>query len=329
MHRFPGTSKQTGWSRRGVLRAAVGVPLALSQGMLTQGLPGPAVPSRAGADETGAAQAAEGAGGRAICAFVKFLQSLSYDQLADTIAELGFAGIEATVRPGGQVLPERVRQDLPRLVAALRKRNLEVTVMTTAVTRADDSLNERVLKTAADLGIRRYRMGYYRYDRQRPLPEQLEALKPVVAGLAALNRTCRLTALYQNHAGAAYVGASVWDIYQLFKDHPREQLSLAFDVRHATVEGGLTWPTLFRLAEPHLGAVYAKDFKWQGRQPQNVPLGTGQVDPAFFALLRRSAFDGPISLHVEYLPQAGVDANVAALRRDARRLRELLAGRGD
>ena len=38
-----------------------------------------------------------------ICAFEKLLQDLSYDELADVIAELGFVGIEATVRNKGHV----------------------------------------------------------------------------------------------------------------------------------------------------------------------------------------------------------------------------------
>ena len=45
-----------------------------------------------------------------ICAFEKFLQDLSYEELADVIAELGFVGIEATVRNKGHVLPERVKR---------------------------------------------------------------------------------------------------------------------------------------------------------------------------------------------------------------------------
>ena len=35
------------------------------------------------------------------CVFTKPLQMLSYDDLADLIAELGFDGIEGTIRPGG------------------------------------------------------------------------------------------------------------------------------------------------------------------------------------------------------------------------------------
>ena len=55
------------------------------------------------------------------CAFIKFLQDLTYPDLARKIREMGFDGIEATVRDGGHVLPERVEEDLPRLVGALEK----------------------------------------------------------------------------------------------------------------------------------------------------------------------------------------------------------------
>ena len=59
-----------------------------------------------------------------ICAFVKFVQTLSYDELAERIAELGFDGIEATIRTKGQIEPERAADELPALVEALRKAGL-------------------------------------------------------------------------------------------------------------------------------------------------------------------------------------------------------------
>jgi sugar phosphate isomerase/epimerase len=44
-----------------------------------------------------------------------------------------------------------------------------------------------------------------------------------------------------------------------------------------------------------------------------VLLGAGRVDPEFFSMLKRSDFSGPISVHVEYLPKASVEENLAAL----------------
>jgi len=258
------------------------------------------------------------------CAFVKFLQSLSFEQLAETIAEMGYDGIEATVRDKGQVLPERVEDDLPKLMDALRKYNLEITVMASSVNQVDQPHTEKVLRTAAALGVKRYRMAYYRYDMSRPVLEQLRELRPAVRDLVAMNRELGLSAVYQNHSGPSNVGAVVWDLQRLLRDYSPSEIGIAFDIRHATVEGGLAWPIHFNLAQPHLGAVYVKDFIWNGRKPKNVPLGDGQVDPAFFKVLKQSDFSGPVSVHVEYLGNAGVVENREALRKDLHKVRKLL-----
>jgi sugar phosphate isomerase/epimerase len=269
--------------------------------------------------------AAEQPGKHETCAFIKFIQTLSYDQLANTIAEIGYDGIEATVRAKGYVPPERVEDELPKLVEALNKRNLRITVMTTDVNRVDQPLTAKVLKTAAAVGVKRYRMGAYRYDLGQPVESQLAELKPVLADLAAMNRELGLQGVYQNHSGATNVGAPVWDIYSLVKHHPVDELGIAFDIRHATVEGGLAWPIHFNLVRPHLGIVYFKDFTWHGRRAENVPLGAGQVDPKFVTQLQKSGYNGPISVHVEYLEQAGVRENVEALKNDLTTLRTWLA----
>lgn len=258
------------------------------------------------------------------CAFVKFLQELSPEKLAETIARLGFDGIEATVRNQGQVLPHQVEDDLPPLVEALRQRNLEITVMTTNVDRADNPLHEKVLRTAAKLGVKRYRMGYFKYDLSKPVLPQLELFKPILRDLAALNRELGMQAVYQNHAGTNYVGAGLWDLRWLLEDIPVEQIGVAYDIRHATVEGGTTWPVTWNLIQPHLGMIYVKDFEWTGPKPQNVALGTGRVDPKFFQLVKESDYKGPISVHVEYLHNDGLQKNIDALGTDLQTLRKLL-----
>ena len=260
-----------------------------------------------------------------ICAFEKFLQDLCYDELADVIAELGFVGIEATVRKNGHVLPERVEEDLPKLVEALKKRDLKVTTMTSDVLNPADGPNETVLRTAKALGIDSYRMGYYTYDLKKPIQTQLDDFRPQLNELAALNRELGITALYQNHSGSKYVGSTLWDIYGLIKNLPKREVGLAFDIRHASVEAGLSWPVLYNLVKSHIGILYAKDFQWEGRKAIHVPLGTGRVDPKFFLQARADGFDGPISLHVEYLGKEGVEANVDALRRDLKVLRGWLS----
>jgi len=262
-----------------------------------------------------------------ICCFAKPLQHLSMDALADRVAEMGFQGIEATIRKGGQIEPAQVKEELPKLVEALRKRNLEITVMASDINDADHADTEPVLRTAAELGIQRYRMKYFHYDLKRPIAQQLEEIKPRLKALAALNRELEITAVYQNHAGNGLVGAMVWDLHELLQDISPQEIGIAYDIRHATVEGGLSWPVGFHLVRPHIDVVYVKDFQWKEGKPRNVPLGEGMVDPKFFAMLQQSDFHGPFSLHMEYIdhrdPQLG-EARLAAIARDIRVLRRWL-----
>ena len=56
-----------------------------------------------------------------VSVFSKHLQWLDYEAMAELAAEIGFDGVDLTVRPKGHVLPERVDRDLPRAVDAVRK----------------------------------------------------------------------------------------------------------------------------------------------------------------------------------------------------------------
>lgn len=258
------------------------------------------------------------------CAFEKFLQDLSHDELADGLAELGFDGVEVTARQGGRIAPARAEEQLPELVDALAKRSLEITILTTEVNRADDSTNEKLLAVATKLGVKRYRLGWFKYDDTRPIPTQLADCRQKLLELAALNRELGIAGLWQNHCGPEYVGATIWDLHEIIQDVPKEEIASAFDIRHATVEAGRSWPRLYQLIKPHIGALYMKDFIWDGHRDKHVPLGEGRVDPAFFEMLQRDRLDVPISVHVEYLPRGSAKENLQAIGRDLSRLQELL-----
>lgn len=261
-----------------------------------------------------------------ICAFEKPLVSLSYDALADLYAGLGLAGVEAAVRPGGHVLPERVEDDLPRMIESLKKRGLEMTILTSAIDTLAAPHAEKVLRTAARLGVRRYRMLWFNYDLKKPILPQLEAIRPRLKELAALNRELGLTALYQNHSGPKYVGSALWDSYSLVRDFDPKEIGLAYDIHHATVEGGLNWPVQFNLVRSHIQAVYVKDFVWEDRKVKDVPLGRGKIDPKFFTLLKESKYPGPISLHVEYMDHTSDPVQIGqAFGQDLATLQSFLA----
>ena len=264
-----------------------------------------------------------------IAIVTKPFQSLSYEQLASTVADLGVEGIEATVRDGGHIEPDAVPDELPKMNAALKQRGLEITLFASSINQANPQ-TERQLRTAAQLGIKRYRTQYYRYNNNQPIRQQLANIKPQFAELAAMNAELGIQGLYQNHAGVQYVGSPVWDLVHLLEGIEPAHLAIAFDIRHATAEAGLAWPNNFRFALPHIGIIYVKDFAWEdgNAQPLNVPLGQGRVDKRFFTMLKESGYSGPVSLHEEYINHADpslVPQHIAAFRKDIATLRNWLA----
>src|SRR5690606_26319459 len=129
--------------------------------------------------------------------FSKHLQFLNYRDLAEAVAEMGFDGVDLTVRPKGHVLPERVADDLPLAVEAIRNAGLSHAMMTTAVQDANDPTDRKVLETAAKLGITYYRMNWLRYPEDETIPEAIQQFQQTVKALGVLNKKLGITGCYQ------------------------------------------------------------------------------------------------------------------------------------
>ncbi len=240
-----------------------------------------------------------------ICIFSKHLQWLDYNGMAQTTAELGFDGVDLTVRRGGHVLPERVEDDLPKAVEAVKSAGIKPLMMATDINDPDDPNTEKILRTAGSLGIRCYRLGKYRYNDNKSIISTLNEAKPKIRDLAAMNKHYNIHGDYQNHAGSGYVGAPVWDLWELIKDLDPKYIGCQFDIRHATVEGGQAWPLHFKVISKWIKSLAIKDFFWEKQnnrwQAVNCPLGEGAVDFAhYLRLLKTSSIAGPISVHYEY-----------------------------
>lgn len=239
-----------------------------------------------------------------ISIFSKALQWLNYDEMARLAAEIGFDGIDLTVRPDGHVLPERVKDDLPKAVEAIERAGLKVYTITTNISDPESQQTVDILKTAGALGIKNYRTGWFSYDPSIDIPANLEVFKKRFAGLARLNKQFDISGGYQNHAGLNF-GASVWDLWLTLKDLDADWMGCQYDIRHATVEASGSWSTALNLIQKQVNTVVIKDCVWQQVashwQVKSVPLGKGMVDfKKYFALLKDYHIDCPISIHYEY-----------------------------
>jgi len=267
-----------------------------------------------------------------LCLFSKPLPDMDWRRLAQAAKSVGFGGIDLTVRQGGHVRPERAAEDLPKAVAAIREQGLDVPMITTELTSADDSAARTILATAAKLSIPFFKPGYYQY-RMVDVRRELEVAASQFRGLVSLGKEVGIQAGYHNHE--EYLGAPVWDIASVIEPLDPKWVGFYFDARHAVAEGGVGgWKIATNLVMPRLKMVAVKDFWWEKTQAgwaaRNCPLGEGMVDWKYFMnALASGGFQGPISLHLEYDVAGDTGATkenniLAALHRDLQFLKARL-----
>jgi sugar phosphate isomerase/epimerase len=245
---------------------------------------------------------------------------LSWQELAQSAKRAGFGGIDLTVRPAGHVLPQRVVEDLPKAVEAIRGEGLEVPMITTELVAADDPTAVPILSTAGKLSIPFLKPGYAHY-KFVDVRKELEEAGNQLRGLVALAQKFGVQVGYHNHSG--YIGAPIWDVAQVIDTLDPKWAGYYFDLLHATVEGGgAGWRIAANLVMPRLKMLAAKDFYWEkkgtaGWQETVCPLGEGMCHyKEFLPMAARGGFHGPISLHLEYQIPGVSDEQGIALSRE-------------
>ena len=278
-----------------------------------------AATSAAAAEKKTALPAAP-SGPTTIHVFSKPMHLMSHAETARLIAECGFGGIDYTVRTAqAHVLPEKVEEDLPRAIDAAHAAGLKVEMITTDITSVREQHTEMLLRTAAKHGVKFYRLGNFNYDAKAGVLGTFEKLQPALKELAALNASLGIHGAIQNHAGTR-IGSAVWDLYFLLRDLDPRAIGIQYDIRHATTEGGMSWPVALKLIAPWIRCTDIKDFRWvqaPGRATiEGMPLGEGIVPlDAYFKLAKELGVSGPMSVHLEYPPFERPPATLSAADR--------------
>jgi sugar phosphate isomerase/epimerase len=237
-----------------------------------------------------------------IVVFSKVYQDLklNFDDAATLTAEAGIDGIDCPVRPGGEILPEHAVQEMRQYAAALRKRGLQMPLLTTAITSVASPNTEDILRTAKQLGAQYYRLGFVNKQADAPPGKQVREIRAKLKELAPLNKQIGIGAIFQNHSasGRGYVGGDLSELYEVVKDFDPAQIGVAFDIGHALVTHGEDWRRHFERLKSHLRVAYVKDVKRGGGW---VPFGQGDVgSTGYFKLLKDLGCRAPVSLHIEF-----------------------------
>src|SRR5258708_12313124 len=182
-------------------------------------------------------QAATSSSRPTLCLFSKHLPKLNYAELAATVKQMGFDGVDLTVRPEGHVLPERAAEDLPRAVETIRAQGLAVAMITTGLTSPSDPAARPTVSAAGRLGVPLFKLGYWHYPDGVSIEARLAEIRRDVAGLVAIGKEHGIAAGFHNHSGN-YVGAAVWDTRAIIADMDPRLIGYYFDPCHATPERG-------------------------------------------------------------------------------------------
>jgi sugar phosphate isomerase/epimerase len=248
-----------------------------------------------------------------LCIFSKHLSKLHYVDLGPIVQQLGFDGVDLTVRPGGHVRPEMAPVDLTRAIESIRGAGVDVPMITTGFLSPSDPGANNCIGISGRINVRYFKPGYWRYKPGENIEAKLAQVRRDLAGLVALGRHYGIQCGMHNHSGD-YVGAAVWDTRSIIGDMDPRWVGYYFDPMHATVEGGNAgWRIALEMALPRIKMVAVKDFYWEKAggswRQRNCPLGQGMVDlPRVFKILAAGRFSGPISLHVEYDPEDELSA---------------------
>ncbi len=248
--------------------------------------------------------------------FSKHLQFLDYKDSARAAAEIGFKGLDLTVRPKGHVLPENVNRDLPIAIAEMKKAGLSCEMITTAISDVGNPLDVDIIQTAASEGVKYYRSDWFKFKKDISLEASLDYYKEKVRQLSYRNQEQGIIGCYQNHSGTS-IGASIWEVKKLLETANTEFFGAQYDIRHAVAEGGRSWSNGVKLLKDNIKTIVLKDFKWgkvDGEwQIINVPIGEGMVDfTTYFQLLKSLGLKPPVSLHLEY-PLGGAEKGKSEL----------------
>lgn len=241
----------------------------------------------------------------ALCLFSGSVQRLDYSDLPTIVKQLGFDGVDLTVRPGGHVEPRLSNVDLVRAIEEVRGPGLEVPVITTALTSPMDPTVLPVIAIAGHTQIPLFIPGFFRAESP--------TWKRDITGLVSIGTHYSMAMALHNYT-AEDSGEASWDPIEAVAGFDPHWAGLYFDPIHA----GANWEAALKRSLPRLRAVAVKDFD---AKSQACPVGQGIVDwKRFFEILAQAKFYGPLSLRVGYHPKD----EIAAISKDCEFARKKL-----
>jgi sugar phosphate isomerase/epimerase len=272
-------------------------------------------------------------------AFTKLFQPAPAAKAFKQIKDMGFDGLDLTVRKGGYVDPDsdHYEQDWVTCQAAWEAAGIIPGMLTTELLSPQTPFAREIITSAEKFGVKYIKLGYasVKFGQVR---EDLDTWRKGILELVPLAEDHGVTLMIHVHS-ANYSGAVPFHWIPLFEKVKSNALAMYLDPCHMHIEGGLQgWLMALEMAKDVTAVVAVKDYRWF------VPYKRweeGYLYPLFTALehgytpwnqvicaLKRFGFDGPFSFHGEYSDKDRHDVPAAMLR-DLKYFRNLWDGYED
>lgn len=242
--------------------------------------------------------------------FSKMLQEYSIVDAGKIIKNLGFDGVDLTVRPGGHVLPENVETDLEPAIDSLRELGLSVPMISTGLESAEDPAAEPTFEVAAACGVKALKLGYWKVTTFGTMRQMIAETRNKLVGINALAEKYGVSANIHVHSGD-FLSALAPVVYMLIEQFDPSCIGAYADLCHMGLEGARSgWKLGLDLLGDRINLVSVKNaglyqeqdaagnYRWQGKL---VPVWQGITPlPQAFRYLKQLGFDGTVSFHSEY-----------------------------
>ncbi len=276
--------------------------------------------------------------------FSKLFQGMTLEDTARSVGYLGLNGVDLTVRTGGHVLPQEVDGALKDAVATLAQHGLSVPMITTGIVDPDDPTTEPIMQAAADSGVKFIKLGYWQYEGFGHIRDQIGRTKKLLDGIEAAAQRAGVHAAIHIHSGQC-LSASAPVVALLLEGRDPKHLGAYVDPSHMTIEGFKSgWVMGLDLLTPWISISSVKSPGWEWEEDaltgvrkwndRIMPLAMGAVRwPEYLGYLAQIGFDGPMSIHSEYLGghswrDLSVEEAVAQTREDLGYLRGVMESVG-
>ena len=239
----------------------------------------------------------------------KFFRTLGVGDLAAKAQELGFDGVDVTVRSGHPVNLENVATALPEAVALWKKQGLVCPLATAPVTLVDPDAPEvePLYAGCRAAGVPRVKIGFFPFKPGEDYWALVEVARRALAGFARVGKRYGVQTVYQVHSGPV-LGSNCAGLMHLLRGLEPRWVGAYPDFGHMVLDGE-DYPMGLAMVREYLSIVAVKDAyhapQPAGREPPFVPrfvkLGSGAVNwRRALGALKALGFDGAISVHTEY-----------------------------